>query len=129
MVTQILDAKPGHVPKPFGALVSAVGSHLTRHVYQLLSTLQKSNEENVDDGMSQGARAILEASCGSRRVRHYARCCAAGGKPGRGSKGAKSKKPSVAKVMRESRLIPTLVFHVEQFEVMLLRLSKMTKVR
>ncbi len=37
-------------------------------------------------------------------------------------------KPTTAKILRESRNIPTLVFRVEQFEVLLLKLSKAVKV-
>jgi hypothetical protein len=47
---------------------------------------------------------------------------------GKGKKGAG---PTTAKIMRESRaqVVPALVFHIEQFEVLLLQFSKITKVR
>ena len=47
---------------------------------------------------------------------------------GKGKPKAKTKQ-TTAKILRESRLIPALVFFVEQFEVALLKLSKAIKVR
>lgn len=43
-------------------------------------------------------------------------------------KGKASSKLTTAKILRESRVIPTLVFYLEQFDVALVKLAKVIKV-
>ena len=57
------------------------------------------------------------------------RAAAAAG-AGRGSGSSQKKAGSTAaKAQRESRFVPTLVYHMEQFEVLLLKYAKACKVR
>lgn len=96
----------GHLPAKFEKLVKMTGTHLSQQVYGLLTYIQGAQAQN-----------LLEQSSMAK------------------NKGKDKKKtikgqnlPGKAKVMKEVRTIPNLIYAIEQYERYLIQLSKKSKI-
>uniref|UniRef100_UPI00358E4A64 Fanconi anemia group I protein n=1 Tax=Myxine glutinosa TaxID=7769 RepID=UPI00358E4A64 len=99
---QVYALSAGHLPARFEKLVRLSGSHLTPQCYAFITYLQSVQSEQL-------RQAGAEKKKGNR---------------GQSSTASAAK----AKVLRETKPIPNLIFSIEQYERFLIQLSKKAKV-
>lgn len=95
--------KTHHVTARFEKLIKLIGTHLTQHCYAMITYIQTSESEHIQHNVEkQGKKDKKKASAAAQAGR--------------------------AKVMKQSRTIPNLIFAIETFEKFLIQLSKKSKI-
>ncbi|XP_062569094.1 Fanconi anemia group I protein-like [Saccostrea cucullata] len=94
--------KAGHLSSRFEKLVKLIGTHLTQYCYAMITYIQQTESEQVQQNVDKGKKDK--------------------------KKQAAALNAGKARVLKESRLIPNLIFSIETFEKFLIQLSKKSKV-
>ncbi|OWF38448.1 Fanconi anemia group I protein-like [Mizuhopecten yessoensis] len=95
--------KAHHVTARFEKLIKLTGTHLTQHCYAMITYIQTSESEHIQHTVEKhGKKDKKKASAAAQAGR--------------------------AKVMKQSRTIPNLIFAIETFEKFLIQLSKKSKI-
>lgn len=131
------------LPHSFLRVTQVAGTELSVHLYTFLSYFQMLDEErrnrdherqaNGKNGKKGGGakgddkgKDLMDDDEGAPKNKQQRTDGGRGGGGGSGGGGAKSRQK--AKILRESKLIPTLIYGVEQYERFVIQLSKKSKV-
>ncbi|XP_013422004.1 Fanconi anemia group I protein-like [Lingula anatina] len=93
--------RAGHMSARFEKLVKLSGTYLTQQVYAMITFIQASQAEQLQQG---------------------------GPKKDKKKNGSASVQVGKARVLKESKFIPNLIFSIEQYEKFLIQLTKKSKV-
>lgn len=121
------------LPHGFLRVTQVAGLELSKYLYSFLSYFHVLDEEQktrVQDRQGGGGQKGLKKNEGPKGNKDHAADATgikAGGVIG-GAGGGGFKSRQKAKILRESKLIPTLIFGVEQYERYVIQLSKKAKV-
>ncbi|KAK3095680.1 hypothetical protein FSP39_017526 [Pinctada imbricata] len=94
--------RAGHLSSRFEKLVKLIGTHLTQYVYAMITYIQQAESDQVQQNVDKGKKDKKKQTAALQAGR--------------------------AKVMKESKTIPNLIFAVETLEKFLIQLSKKSKV-
>lgn len=94
--------RAGHLTSRFEKLIKLIGTHLTQHCYALITYIQTSENEQLQQNLDKGKKDKKKANAAIQA--------------------------GTAKVMKASKTIPNLIFSIETFEKFLIQLSKKSKV-
>ncbi|XP_060066716.1 Fanconi anemia group I protein-like [Ylistrum balloti] len=95
--------KVHHVTARFEKLIKLIGTHLTQHCYAMITYIQTSESEHIQHAVEKHGK----------KDKKKASAAVQAGK---------------AKVMKQSKTIPNLIFAIESFEKYLIQLSKKSKI-
>ncbi|KAF9927728.1 hypothetical protein FBU30_002931 [Linnemannia zychae] len=118
------------LPHGFLRVTRVAGMELSVHLYTFLSYFQMLDEERrsreherqMNGKKAKGGDKEKDLMDGEATVKDKANI------GGRGGRGGAAKARQKAKILRESKLIPTLIYGVEQYERFVIQLSKKSKV-
>lgn len=94
--------RTGHLSSRFEKLIKLTGTHLTQFCYGMITYIQQTESEQVQQNVDKGKKDK--------------------------KKQAAALNAGKARVLKESRTIPNLIFSIETFEKFLIQLSKKSKV-
>ncbi|KAL0489929.1 hypothetical protein AKO1_005462 [Acrasis kona] len=103
-------------------------------LYKLLTTITKTNLSNVNHLKNKKSllcpeyQQLVDSSCQKLTEHVYKLINKMNSQQGTDTSNKKSKKDSRAKIGRDLKMIPDLIFHIEQYELELIKLSKDTGV-
>ncbi|XP_078711067.1 Fanconi anemia group I protein [Lampetra fluviatilis] len=97
---QVYTQNIGDLPGRFEKLVKLSGSHLTPQCYAMITYIQSVQSDSLNHGSDKKSKRGAAALASAAK----------------------------AKVLRETRPIPNLIFYIEQYECFLIQLSKKSKV-
>ena len=95
-------SKIGHLSARFEKLIKLVGTHLTHYVYSMITYIQTTENEQLQQNMDKGKKDKKKTTA--------------------------ALKAGSAKALKQSRTIPNLIFAIETFEKFLIQLTKKSKV-
>ncbi|XP_078310521.1 Fanconi anemia group I protein-like isoform X2 [Crassostrea virginica] len=94
--------RTGHLSSRFEKLVKLIGTHLTQFCYGMITYIQQTESEQVQQNVEKGKKDKKKQTAALNAGK--------------------------ARVLKESRTIPNLIFSIETFEKFLIQLSKKSKV-
>jgi hypothetical protein len=110
------------LPHGFLRVTQVAGLELSKHLYSFLSYFQMLDEEQKARAQERGGKGAKKTSKATKGQEEDLPTSSAGGG------GGTFKSRQKAKIVRESKLIPSLIYTVEQYERYVIQLSKKAKV-